>query len=739
MIELSKTSRRKFLRDIGYISVGFPLLSSCFGEQDPVVAARVNYEGDLPGSMRNASKVNAWLHVLEDGRVMVFSGKVELGQGIRTAIRQVAAEELDLELDQVEVHLAETGVTPDEGYTAGSSSVPNSAMSVRFAAATARQKLLELASAKLNIAEKDLILYNGKVKSKKSNQSLNFAEILEGAQIDLEVTKPVPLKIKSGYRYVGKAIPRKDIEKMVRGEEVYIQDLRFPGMVHARVLRPAGYQSKLGKVDDSGLSTAISGIIKTVVNGSFVGVITDREYQAVKAEAYLRKHSEWTTSPSFPKQETFFAHLKSIAEKPQSIRNEGDITTIPNGKETIKASYTKPYLKHGSIGPACGIAMYDGEILHIWSHSQGIYPMRRAIAAMLKMEQEKLHVIAVPGAGCFGHSTADDAAADAAILALSYPGKHIRVQWSRQDEHTWDPYGTAMIMELEASLDANGKIKTWKTDVWTDSHSMRPDKDPATLLDTRYLENPVQLKGRGYLGGGHRNADPYYSIPNMQVNAHFFNGPLRVSSLRSLGSYTTIFSIESFMDELAEKAGKDPLEFRLAHLEDARAIAVITKIQEMCNGEKLEEGEGIGYAFSRYKNTTAYATSAAKVSIDRASGTIKLLKMWAAVDVGEIINLDGIINQIEGGMLQAASWTLKEEVTFEDNKITSSDWGKYPVFRFSDIPEVEVAMIDRPNEAAEGGGEVSMPPTGAAIANAVYNACGKRVYDLPITAEKILG
>jgi len=739
MIELSKTSRRKFLRDIGYISVGFPLLSSCFGEQDPVVAARVNYEGDLPGSMRNASKVNAWLHVLEDGRVMVFSGKVELGQGIRTAIRQVAAEELDLELDQVEVHLAETGVTPDEGYTAGSSSVPNSAMSVRYAAATARQKLLELASAKLNIAEEDLILYNGKVKSKKSNQSLNFAEILEGAQIDMEVTKPVPLKIKSGYRYVGKAIPRKDIEKMVRGEEVYIQDLRFPGMVHARVLRPAGYQSKLVKVDDSGLSTAISGIIKTVVNGSFVGVITDREYQAVKAEVYLRKHSEWTPSPSFPKQETLFAHLKSIAEKPQSIRNEGDITTTPNGTDTFKASYTKPYLKHGSIGPACGIAMYDGEILHIWSHSQGIYPMRRAIAAMLKMEQEKLHVIAIPGAGCFGHSTADDAAADAAILALSYPGKHIRVQWSRHDEHTWDPYGTAMIMELEASLDANGKIKTWKTDVWTDSHSMRPDNDPATLLDTRYLENPVQLKGRGYLGGGHRNADPYYSIPNMQVNAHFFNGPLRVSSLRSLGSYTTIFSIESFMDELAEKAGKDPLEFRLAHLEDARAIAVIHKIQEMCNGEKLEEGEGIGYAFSRYKNTTAYATAAAKVSVDRASGTIKLLKMWAAVDVGEIINLDGIINQIEGGMLQAASWTLKEEVTFEDNKITSSDWRKYPVFRFSDIPEVEVAMIDRPNEAAEGGGEVSMPPTGAAIANAVYNACGKRVYDLPITAEKILG
>jgi CO/xanthine dehydrogenase Mo-binding subunit len=356
---------------------------------------------------------------------------------------------------------------------------------------------------------------------------------------------------------------------------------------------------------------------------------------------------------------------------------------------------------------------------------------------MLKMDKEKIHVIAVPGAGCFGHSTADDAAADAAILALNYPNKHIRVQWSREDEHAWDPFGTAMIMELEASLGEDGKIKAWKSDVWTDSHSMRPNNDAATLLDTRYLENPIELKARGYLAGGHRNADPYYSIPNMQVNAHYFDGPLRVSSLRSLGSYTTIFSIESFMDALAEKAGKDPLEFRLAHLEDERAIAVVIKIREMCSSEILNEGEGIGFAFSRYKNTAAYSTVAAKVWVDMSTGIVQIKKMWAAVDVGEIINLDGITNQIEGGMIQAASWTLKEQVTFDQKGITSTDWASYPISRFSEIPEVEVAMINRLDKPAEGGGEVSMPPTGAAIANAVYNACGRRIYDLPITAEKI--
>ncbi|PZX55785.1 xanthine dehydrogenase family protein molybdopterin-binding subunit [Algoriphagus chordae] len=739
MIEFPKNSRRKFLRNIGFISIGFPLLSYNFGDEDSLLDQNGSFESNLNRNLRFANPVNAWLNVLEDGRVLVYSGKVELGQGIRTAVRQVAAEELELELEQVEVHLAETGVTPDEGYTAGSSSIPNSAMSVRYAAATARQKLLELASTKLNTPEEDLILINGQVKSKNSNLSLNFSEILDGTQLEMEVSKLVPLKAKSDYRYVGKSIPRMDIEKMVHGEEVYIQDLRFPGMLHARVLRPAGYQSKLINLDESGLSSEVSGIVKTVVNGRFVGVITEREYQAVKAESYLNRHSKWTPNPAFPEQKALFSHIKSIAEKPKNIKNQGDVSIEYAENQTFKATFTKPYLKHGAIGPACGIAMYDRKVLHIWSHSQGIYPMRRAIAAMLKMDEDKLHVIAVPGAGCFGHSTADDAAADAAILAMAHPGKHIRVQWSRHDENTWDPYGTAMIMELEASMNANGKIYSWKADVWSDSHSIRPDKDPATLLDTRYFEQAIPLTGRGYLGGAHRNADPYYSIPNMQVNAHYFDGPLRVSSLRSLASYTTIFSIESFMDELAEKAGKDPLAFRLAHLEDERAIAVINKIKLMCERENLKDGEGMGYSFSRYKNTSAYSACAAKVWVDKSAGTIKLKKMWAAVDVGEIINLDGIINQIEGGMLQAASWTLKEQVTFAGNEITSTDWNRYPVFRFSDIPELEVAMIDRPTEPAEGGGEVSMPPTGAAIANAVYNACGKRVYNLPITAEKILG
>ena len=738
MTAIPLTTRRKFIKDLGYISVGFTLFGACSGVEDPIMAARLDYDGKLPGSMGRAKTVNAWLEILEDGNIRVLSGKVELGQGIRTAIQQVAAEELDMDLEKVLVHLAETGRTPNEGYTGASASIQNSAMSVRYAAATARQELLLLASKKLNTAVDNLLLYNGLVKSNQNKESLTFAEILDGEQIEKEVMLPIPIKDNSEHRYVGKAIPRPDIEEMVRGQATYIQDLRFPGMLHARVVRPPGYTSQLISLDDTGLKSEVSGIIKTVRKGSFVGVITEREYQAVKAEQYLKDHSIWTAPIPFPKSENLYAHIKLIASSPETVKNEGDVAAAFEGTETLKATYTKPYIKHASMGPACGIAMFDGEILHIWSHSQGIYPMREALATMLNMEPDKIHIKSVPGAGCFGHSTADDAAADAALLALEYPNTHIRMQWPRHDEHLWDPYGPAMITKLEASLDKDNKINSWKTEVWTDSHSTRPNKDAGTVLAARYLENPYQMKSRGYLGGGHRNADPYYGIPNITVNAHYYDGPFRTSSLRSLGSFTNIFAIESFMDTLAEKAGQDPLEFRLNHLEDERAIAVIQKVQALTSTQNTEDGEGIGFAFMRYKNTDAYIAVAAKVTVDKNNGNVGLIKMWAAVDVGEVINMDGLANQIEGGMIQAVSWTLKEEVTFNTTEITSTDWIKYPILKFSEVPEVEVAIINRPSEDAKGAGEVPVPPTASAIANAIYNASAIRIYDLPITPEKIL-
>lgn len=738
MIEPSLQSRRKFLQNVGYISVSFSLFGGCIGKADPAMASRVDYLGNLPGVMKQANKVNSWLEVLGDGRVRVLSGKVELGQGIRVAIQMVAAEELDMDLEKVEVHLAETGVTPNEGYTSGSASIKNSAMSVRYAAATARRELLKLASTKLNVPMESLTLFNGVIRSTANKKSVTFQELLKGAQIETEVTTPVRIKSKDDHRYVGKAIPREDIKKMVLGNQIYIQDLRFPGMVHARVLRPPSYRSELVSLDDSQLKNAVPGIIKKVVNGNFIAVIAEREYQAVKAERYLKMHSKWIIPEVFPEMEKLYDHIREIADEPENIRNDGDVKVTFEKRKTLKATYTKPYIKHGSMGPGCAIAMYDQEVLHIWSNSQGIYPLREALAAMLKMDKGKIHIVSVPGAGCFGHSTADDAAADASLLALDYPGKHIRVQWSRTDEYSWEPYGSAIIADIEVSLTESGKIEAWKSDIWTDSHSTRPNSDPGTLLVARHLENPMDMQSRGYRGGGHRNGDPYYDIPNLQLNAHYYDGPLRVSSLRSLGAFANIFAIESFMDELADKAGKNPLDFRLEHLEDKRAIDVIQKVKDMTVSQMIAAGEGLGYAFSRYKNTDAYASIAVKVVVDRSKGLVSIIKMWAAIDVGEVINLDGIKNQTEGGMIQAASWTLKEQVKFDNVKITSTDWSTYPVIRFSDVPEVEVSVIDRQDQPALGGGEAAGPPTGAAIANAIYRACGRRIYNLPITPKKIL-
>lgn len=732
---ISTAGRRHFLQTMGSLVVALPFLPGCSRpEAEALPTVPIEFE-QLPGSLRRTPRVNAWLEILEDGNVRIFSGKVEFGQGIRNAIRQVAADELYMALDQIEVVLADTGRTPDEGYTAGSGSIQNSAMSVRYAAATAREKLLEMAAEKLQLTTDELQFGEGMIKTRNGRQKLKLAEVLEGQQIEMEVPLSLKLRPKSEYKYVGKPIPRDDLQAIVQGKATYIHDLDFPGMVHARVLRPKNYRSKLLQFDEAAFSQEAEGVLKIVRNGDLLGVITQTNYQAETAVQLLDQHSQWSKPAIFPEQNELAAHIKSIAEPPDIVHGKDVEIDTGSAATSLKASYFKPYTMHGALGPACGIARFDGEILQVWSHSQGIYPMRQAIAAMLGLEIDKIHIISAPGSGCFGHTVADDAAADAAILAMAYPGKHIRVRWSRTDEHKWEPYGSAMIMELEAGLDREGKFTYWRSNIWTDSHSTRPNKDAGTLLTARYLETPMAMNGRGYLGGGHRNGDPYYDIPQMQVLAHYFDGPLRVSSLRSLGAFANIFAVESFLDELAEKAGVDALALRLNHLQDTRAKAVIQEVQQMITGVEPGTGEGLGFAFCRYKNTAAYGALAALVHVDQATGTVKLQKMWAAVDVGEAINPDGIKNQVEGGIMQASAWTLREEVRFNPYEILSSDWASYSGLQHSDTPEIEVSVIDRPDEPAMGGGEMAMPPVAAAICNAIYRACGQRIYSLPVRLE----
>uniref|UniRef100_UPI00359468BB molybdopterin cofactor-binding domain-containing protein n=1 Tax=Persicitalea sp. TaxID=3100273 RepID=UPI00359468BB len=524
-------SRRKFISNLGCLTISFSLLGNAWAEAGPNLV-----EETLPGALRRQPRLDAWLEVLGDGRVRVLIGKMELGQGVRTAIMQVAAEELDLALDQVEVHLAETGRTPNEGYTAGSGSMENTAMSVRYAAAFSRHQLLEMAGKRWQTPPEQLTMANGKVSRKGKKQTLTFAQLLDGAQLQGEVKLPVKLKSPDTYRYVGKAIPRTDIEQMVRAQVLYVQDLRMPGMVHARVVRPPGSGAKLLSFDEQAFAKKVPSLLKTVIDGTFLAVVTADEYQAIRARETALEHARWSDAPPLPMGQDIETYIKNLPAKSQKVKELGSTEALDQADgKTVKASYFKPYQMHGSIGPSCGVALYKEGLLHVWSHSQGIYPFRDALAKMLSLEPEKVHIVGVPGSGCYGHNGADDAATDAAIVAMAMPGTPVRLQWMREDEHAWEPYGSAMCMEAAARLDEQGKISHWRYAVWSDGHSNRPGGNPSNLLAAWHLAKPFPKPSMGYFGGGYRNSEPYYDIPNLRIDAHAFEGPLRVSSLRSLG------------------------------------------------------------------------------------------------------------------------------------------------------------------------------------------------------------
>ncbi|SDD86935.1 CO or xanthine dehydrogenase, Mo-binding subunit [Pricia antarctica] len=727
-----ETTRRNFLQQLGYVSIGFSLMG----------AAPVPHSFLAPSKMRGSGKrpdqnhINAWLHLLENGKVLIMSGKVELGQGLRTALKQIAAEELDTRLDLIEMQMAETGKTPDEGYTAGSYSIQSSGMAIRNAAASARETVLKMASEKWGIPISQLQLKDGEVIGPK--QKISLHQLLAGRQIEQEVGTPSEFKGKTVRRFVGKPVPRKDIEDMVRGNPIFVQDLRFPDMVHARTVRPPSYTSEFVSMNESDFDTQ-PGFLKLVRKGNFIGILAEEEYQTIQIMERAKKSVQWKSEDYLPANTPLKDYLKTLPLETKTQEDKGDAqTAIDQSQKRHSASYFKPYIMHAPNGPSCAVAIFEDEKLKIWSHSQGIYPLRNSLAALFKMSEDDIHIIGVPGSGCYGHNAADDAATEAALMAVEYPGRHVRLQWMRDDENGWEPYGTAMIVELKAGLDANGKINGWQYEVWSDGHSNRPDGTPESLLPARFLDEGYGAPGIGYKGGAVRNSVPYYTIDAVNVQSHIFLGPLRTSSLRALGAYANLFALECFMDELAHKADIDPIEFRLMHLKDPRSIDCLQKLRKNTSRIDLAEGEGLGYAFCHYKNETAYFAVAAHVKVDRKNGAVQLKKMWAVIDAGETINPDGLKNQTEGGMIQSASWALKEAVRYDARHITSLDWNSYPILRFPETPETEVEVIDRPDQPPVGAGEVAQGPATAAVINAIFNTTGVRIRELPVTTDALI-
>jgi CO/xanthine dehydrogenase Mo-binding subunit len=729
--------RRQLLAGGGALIVSFSL-HGAFAEDQGAPASPAP---PPPGSLKISPYLDSWIRIDADGSITVFTGKAELGQGFKTAFQQVAAEELDVSFASLKVVTADTKLTANEGYTAGSHSMQDSGTAIQNAAAQARALLIAEAAKRFDLPVKRLKTENGAVIGP-NGRRLSYGELVAGDLLHVQAAPTSKLKDPATFKIMGKSVPRVDIPAKVTGGAAYVQDMRPAGMVHARVLRPPSYGAELTECNTS-VVEKMPGVVKVVRDGNFLAVVGAKEFQTVKAMKALAAAAKWKETARLPKQDDLPSVLSSLPSQTSIIFERSDPTVT--GQKAIEAAYTRPYQSHGSIGPSCAVAELVDGAMTVWTHTQGVYPDRQAVAEMLHMAPENVRCIHVEGSGCYGHNGADDAAADAALIARALPDTPVRVQWMREQEHSWEPFGPAMMTRLKASLGGDGKIADWNFEVWSNTHSMRPG-GAGCLLAAQEMEQAFAVPPAKPLplpeGGGDRNAIPIYTFPNAHVVHHFIpDMPLRISAMRSLGAYHNVFSIESFMDELATLAGADPIEFRLRHLDDPRGREVIEKAAQAFGwrkGQKAPQDRGYGFAFARYKNLAAYCAIASEVEVNRETGRPRLVRAVAAVDSGQVVNPDGLINQIEGAIMQSMSWTLYESVTFDETRITSIDWQTYPILRFDAVPDsIEVHIINRPGKPFLGSGETGQGPAAASIANAIANATGKRLRDLPLTRKRI--
>ncbi|MEI8264660.1 MAG: molybdopterin cofactor-binding domain-containing protein [Betaproteobacteria bacterium] len=721
------------------------------------VIDRADGRAQLPGSLHTNRRLSQWVQLAEAGRVDVFTGKAELGQGILTALQLMAAEELDLPLSAIRVVSASTAHGPDEGMTSGSLSVQDSGGALRHACAEVRGLALERAAARSGLNARDIRLSCGHLSGPDGQTLGSYWSLLSAADLDVEyagrhLPKPAEQRALLGRT----ALPRVDLAAKVQGQARFLHDLRLPGMLHGRVLRPPLLDAPLDAALVPGALEALaplqtgSGAVQAWVDGRFVAVVAERERDAEAAAERLRARLPWGPGGPLPDMQALPEFLRRAPGEQTVTARRGEFEAGTGGR-VFSAKYLKPYLAHASIGPSCAIALWNGATLEVWTHSQGIHNLRDDLVLALSREAVPVHKSAitvhhVEGAGCYGHNGADDVALDAVLMALRHPGRPVRVLWSREDELTHSPVGAAQLVALEARVDDSGRLTHWRHALWANGYSSRPGRarTPTLLAASERADatalplpiNPPLAAG----GGAERNAVPAYTVPNLEVLTHRLTVmPLRTSAMRALGAYANVFAIECFMEEIARALGEDALTFRRRHLDDARALAVLEAVTERSDwwGQRtaVPEGSGQGLAWARYKNTGAWCAVIARVHV---TDVVRVLDLDLAVDVGTVVDLDGVVNQIEGGAVQSTSWTLKEQVTFTREGLTSTGWESYPVLRFSEVPNVRVHVLDRPDQPSLGAGEAAQGPVAAAIANAVADALGVRVRTLPLTPENLL-
>ena len=699
----------------------------------------------LPPSVAANPRLADWLDFSAGGLVTVRPGKVEYGQGVWTALAQIAAEELDVRLDQVRIAPVSTGSSPDEGVTSGSRSIEDSGGALHWVCAQAHAALLGAAAARLEMDPATLSVHAGEVRTAAGGTGLSYWSVdTPACSAGRRCPARQPSRPRDG-RSPGRSVPRIDLPDKATGRPRFLHDLVLPGMLFGRVVRPPAAAATLDSVPDLGHPPAV---LAQVRDGSFLGVIAESDRVAVAAARRLARAARWTVRDSLPDERDLKGFLLTAPAQAQPVVQRRDPAAGGRVTQRLQAEFSRPFIAHASIAPSCAVARWDGDAVTVWSHSQGIFALRGALATGLGLDPARVTVHHVEGAGVYGHNAADDAAADAVLLARQVPGRPVRVLWSREDELGWGPVGPAMLARLSAGLDAAGRIQTWRHDVWSNGFIGRPGTggEPRLLALSHVAGGtpiPPALDGppSGAMGAT-RNAVPGYDIPDLEVTRHrLLAMPIRTSSLRSLGAFLNVFAIESFMDELAAAAGADPVAFRLAHLTDPRARRVVEEVAAFAGwaarpraAGSAAEGTGWGLGYARYKGLAGYCAAVAEVA---AGTSISLRRLWLAVDVGRVINPDGVINQVEGGAIQSASWALREQVRFDRARITSVTWDSYPILRFTEVPEVAVRIVAAPDQPETGAGELAQGPVAAAIGNAVADAVGVRARDLPLTTEQV--
>ncbi|HMF21389.1 MAG TPA: molybdopterin cofactor-binding domain-containing protein [Pseudolabrys sp.] len=725
----NRLSRRAVLKG-GVLTVGFALAALPKGVLAQSAVAHV----------LDPKEVDSFLAVNGDGTVTLFCGKVDLGQGLRISIPQIAAEELGIGIEKIKFVEGDTALTPDQGRTSGSTGIQRGGMQIRQAAATARKALIDLAAQRLNAKPEDLVAIDGEVRPKTGGTGMSFANLLGGRQFELKLDPKAPLKDPESYTIVGKALPRPDVPAKCFGTYIYMHDFAVPNMIHARVIRPAAVGAKLVSVDESSIKEFPGA--KVVRVKDLLAVAADDEWIAVLASRALR--AQWSDWNGLPSQRDLAESLRAESGTvDETLVNKGSPpTTRPDGAKTLTATYYWPMQSHASIGPSCAIADVREDAATVWTASQGTHGNQATFAKFLGLPKEKVRLIYLEGSGCYGMNGHEDAAADAAILsrALARP---VRVQWTREDELGWDPKGPPQLISISGAVAPDGRILDWRTEMWIPKTTRGLPNIPLLAPEAAGLEHMPGLNP----GMISQNGDPSYAAERIQVVAHWLkDAPLRPAPIRSPGKPANCFAVESFVDELAAAIGTDPIEFRLRGLKDPRAIEVIRRTAALMKWQtrpyqtaSANNGvaRGRGIAFVHYKHSETYVGMGMEVAVDRASGRISVERVACAHDCGQVINPDGVRAQIEGGILQTISRALMEEVMFDRSRVLSVDWASYPILRFSGVPKIDIELIDRPKEPPVGAGEAACAAVGAALANAVHDATGLRLRTVPFTPERV--